>query len=181
MPYNPDIHHRRSIRLKGYDYSKAGAYFVTICINQRKTLLGEIGNGIMKPTPAGEMVQTVWNQIPLYYLNIELDAFVLMPNHIHGIVVLKSQSKESSMTLGKIIHRFKSYTTAKYRHGVNQGKWQAFVGRLWQRGYHERIIRSEKSCDYLRQYIENNPLSWELDTLHPHSILDNSPYAKENP
>ena len=82
------------------------------------------------------------------------------------------------MTLGDIIYRFKSYTTAKYRHGVNQEKWQAFVGRLWQRGYHEHIIRSEKSCDYLRQYIENNPLSWELDTLHPHSILDNSPYAK---
>ena len=167
MSYNPDIHHRRSIRSQKYDYSKAGAYFVTICINQRQPLLGEIENGIIKPTPAGEMVQTIWNEMPLHYLNIELDAFVLMPNHIHGIIVLKSENK-SSMALGDVIHRFKSYTTAKYRHGVNQEKWQPFVGRLWQRNYHEHIIRTEESCNYLRQYIENNPLSWELDSLHPH-------------
>ncbi len=115
------------------------------------------------------MVQTIWDEMPLHYLNIELDAFVLMPNHIHGIIVLKSQN-ESSMALGDIIHRFKSHTTAKYRHGVNQEKWQTFVGRLWQRNYHEHIIRTEESLDRLRQYIANNPLVWEVDSLNPNAI-----------
>ncbi|WP_434687775.1 transposase [Pseudanabaena minima] len=123
----------------------------------------------IKPIPAGEMVQTIWDEMPLHYLNIELDAFVLMPNHIHGIIVLKSQN-ESSMALGDIIHRFKSHTTAKYRHGVNQEKWQTFVGRLWQRNYHEHIIRTEESLDRLRQYIANNPLVWEVDSLNPNAI-----------
>lgn len=167
MSYNPDIHHRRSIRLKGYDYSKAGAYFVTICIHQRLPLLGEIENGAIALTPAGEMVQTIWNEIPSHYLNVGLDAFVVMPNHVHGILILESNCNQSSMTLGDVVHRFKSFTTTKYRYGVNQKQWQPFVGRLWQRNYYEHIIRNEESCDRLRQYITNNPLSWESDRLHP--------------
>ena len=167
MPYNPEIHHRRSIRLKGYDYSQAGAYFITICINHRQPLLGAIADGIMQPNSAGIMVQTIWEEIPFHYPNIELDAFVIMPNHIHGIIILKSIQIEPVMTLGEIMHRFKSFTTAKYRHGVNQEQWQPFTGRLWQRNYYEHIIRNQESCDRLRQYIANNPSSWQSDRLHP--------------
>ena len=167
MSYNPEIHNRRSLRLKGYDYSRSGAYFVTICIHQRKTLLGTIANGIMEPTPAGEMVQTIWEEMPLYYPNVELDAFVLMPNHIHGIIILKSPETEPAMTLSDLVHRFKSFTTAKYRHGVNHEQWQPFLGKLWQRNYYEHIIRNQQSCDRLRQYIANNPLLWQSDSLHP--------------
>jgi putative transposase len=167
MPYNPEIHHRRSIRLRGYDYSQAGAYFITICINHRQPLLGAIADGIMYPNPAGEMVQTIWEELPFHYSNLELDIFVLMPNHIHGIIVLKSLQTQPVMKLGEIIHRFKSFTTAKYRHAVNQEQWQPFIGRLWQRNYYEHIIRDRKSYDLCRQYIINNPSSWESDRLYP--------------
>ena len=169
MSYNPDIHHRRSIRLKGYDYSQAGAYFITICINHRQPLLGAIADGIMHLTPAGTMVQTIWEELPFHYPNIELDAFVLMPNHIHGIIILKSAQIEPVMTLGEIMHRFKSFTTTKYRHGVHQEQWQPFIGRLWQRNYYEHIISNQEICDRLRQYIANNPSSWESDLLYPNS------------
>ncbi len=170
MSYNPDVHHRRSIRLKGYDYSQAWAYFVTICIQQRQPLLGQIENGLLKPTPAGEMVQIVWDEMPSHYPNIELDAFIVMPNHIHGIILLKAKQIEPSMTLGDAVQRFKSFTTTKYRQGVYQKQWQPFPGRLWQRNYYEHIIRSEEAYDHIRQYIANNPLSWECDQLHPSQL-----------
>jgi putative transposase len=78
MAYNPDIHHRRSIRLQGYDYSRAGAYFITICTQNREMVLNH----------AGTMIQTVWNEIPFHYTGTEIDEFVVMPNLIHGIVVI---------------------------------------------------------------------------------------------
>jgi putative transposase len=81
-------HHRRSIRLKGYDYSQAGAYFVTICTQDRACLFGDVVNGEMLLNAAGRMVQTVWDDVPNHYPGVELDAFVVMPNHVHGIVVV---------------------------------------------------------------------------------------------
>jgi REP element-mobilizing transposase RayT len=164
MSYNPDIHHRRSIRLKGYDYSQAGAYFVTICVNHRRSLLGTIDNGIMHPSPAGEMIQIVWDEIPNYYQGIDLDAFVLMPNHIHGIIILE---ENTTLKLPDVVHRFKSLTTAKYRHGVYNQEWPPFENRLWQRNYYEHIIRNLESCDRLQEYIRDNPLLWNGDSLHP--------------
>jgi len=88
MKYNSDIHHRRSIRLKGYDYSKAGAYFVSICTQNRQCVFGEIVDDRMVLNGAGRMIQIVWNEIPWKYPGIETDEFVVMPNHIHGIVVV---------------------------------------------------------------------------------------------
>jgi len=88
MKYNPDIHHRRSIRLKDYDYSQAGMYFVTICTQGRHCLLGDIENGTVKLTAAGEMVRSVWDELPFHYAGIDLDEFVIMPNHFHGIVII---------------------------------------------------------------------------------------------
>ena len=166
MAYNPNVHRRRSIRLKGYDYSQAGAYFVTICINQRRSLFGNIQEGIMYPSPAGEMVQTVWDEIPTHYQGIDIDAFVLMANHIHGIIILEPNS---SMKLPDVVHRFKSLTTARYRHGIYEKEWPPFEKRLWQRNYYEHIIRNEKSCDRLREYIRDNPILWDVDTLHPNN------------
>ncbi len=90
MPYDPDRHHRRSIRLKGYDYSQAGAYFVTINIHRRRCLLGEVADGKVYLSPAGKMVLALWEAIPWHYPGVEVDAFVVMPNHIHGIIVLKT-------------------------------------------------------------------------------------------
>jgi len=88
VKYDPKKHHRRSIRLKGYDYSRAGAYFVTICTQTRACLFGEISDGKMKLNDPGTMVQTVWDEIETHYPVIETDEFVIMPNHIHGIIVI---------------------------------------------------------------------------------------------
>ncbi|HEY9605990.1 MAG TPA: transposase [Allocoleopsis sp.] len=198
MKYDSSQHHRRSIRLKGYDYSQAGAYFVTICINQGLHTLGEIGNSRMYPSQPGEMVQVVWDELPLHYPGIAVDAFVLMPNHVHGIIVLRTLSSclpnneagattgglplptvdrfYKPMTLGDVVHRFKSLTTAKYRHGVTQLGWTPFPKRFWQRNYYESIIRDEQSWGKIRGYILNNPIAWEseashLEKYHPHPDL----------
>ena len=92
MTYDPAKHHRRSIRLKGYDYSRAGAYFITICIHQGLHTLGEIHNNQIYPSIQGQMVQTIWDELPLHYPGVAVDAFVLMPNHIHGIIFLTNDT-----------------------------------------------------------------------------------------
>lgn len=86
--YNPNIHHRHRIRLKGYDYSREGLYFITICIQNRECLLGKISNGKMILNEYGEIIQKVWNELPQHYMNIQLGEFIVMPNHIHGIIVI---------------------------------------------------------------------------------------------
>lgn len=86
--YNPDLHHRHSIRLQGYDYSKVGAYFVTVCTQTREGLFGQIQDGEMVVNDAGRMVVSVWNDLPKHYSGVDVDAFVIMPNHIHGIIVI---------------------------------------------------------------------------------------------
>jgi REP element-mobilizing transposase RayT len=88
MKYNPDIHHRRSIRLQGYDYSQNGAYFVTLCTQNRECLFGEIVNGEMILNEYGKIVEQCWNDLPNHYDNIELDSYVIMPNHFHGIIII---------------------------------------------------------------------------------------------
>jgi putative transposase len=88
MGFNPDIHHRQSIRLKDYDYSAAGAYFITVCTQNRACLFGEIMDGTQRLNDAGRMVQAVWDEMPLFYPGVQTDAFVVMPNHIHGIIIL---------------------------------------------------------------------------------------------
>jgi REP element-mobilizing transposase RayT len=88
MNYNPEKHHRRSIRLKGYDYTGEGAYYFTICCHQRRCLLGEINDGVMHLNLVGATVKAVWDSLPRHFPLIELDAFVVMPNHVHGIIVI---------------------------------------------------------------------------------------------
>ena len=126
--YDPNIHHRRSIRLKGYDYSQAGAYFVTICTQDRVCLLAHVVDGAVRLTPAGCMVEQVWDEVPQYYPGIETDAFVVMPNHIHGILVWPQAHRE--LSLPDVVHRLKSLTTALYRHAVVQKNWTPFPDRL---------------------------------------------------
>jgi putative transposase len=168
MVYHPDRHHRRSIRLKNYDYSTEGAYFITICIQHRQPLLGDIQNGEMQPNFAGQMVQQVWDELRSHYPGIDLDAFTLMPNHIHGVLLLFAPPNGSTtLILGDVIHRFKSLTTAKYRQGIYQQNWQPFISKLWQRNYYEHIIRDDDSLECIRNYIAQNPKFWRCDRLHP--------------
>ncbi len=88
MPYDPNKHNRRSLRLHGYDYTQAGAYFVTICVQNRHGAFGKVIDGIMRPSPIGEVAHRVWQEIPDHFTHVTLDAFVVMPNHVHGIVFI---------------------------------------------------------------------------------------------
>jgi len=188
MSYNPDKHHCRSIRLKGYDYSQVGAYFVTICTQDRICWLGDVVDGEMRLNASGQMVCTAWNDLPNRYANIELDAFVAMPNHIHGIIILYGRGESCirpasgdqqtgdhkdrpygtlNDSVGRIVQAFKSITTHHYINGVRRHDWNPFSGKLWQRNYYEHIIRSEESLNHIRQYILDNPLRWEFDRENP--------------
>ncbi len=186
--FDSHIHHRRSIRLKDYDYSQPGAYFVTICMKGKECLFGEINGGIMILNDSGRMVEMVWNELPLRHLGVEIDAFVVMPNHFHGIIVLNGQTKkgqpqglplqdhrvgvplvgtQSVPALGDIVGAFKSVSTDEYITGVNQSGWPVFDGKLWQRNYYEHVIRNEESLEEIREYTVYNPLKWDEDSENP--------------
>ncbi|NES25190.1 MAG: transposase [Symploca sp. SIO3E6] len=170
MEKDKKYRYRRSIRLQGYDYSKPGAYFITICTNNRECLFGEIDNQQMEINELGEIVIDFWLYLPTRYPNLELDAFVIMPNHVHGILViteaieqlpqreLSQQKQRRKMLLPKVVGYFKM-NSAK---AVNQRRLSS--GRsLWQPNYYERIIRNEAELDRIRRYIINNPAKWDQD------------------
>jgi REP element-mobilizing transposase RayT len=167
MPYDPFKHHRRSIRLKGYDYAQAGAYFVTICAQNRECLFGEIAAGEMHLNAAGEMIVRWWNELSNKFPTFEPDAFVVMPNHIHCIIVIHDGEAtalgQPKPTLGDIIEWFKTMATNEYIRGVKQLGWKPFPKRVFQRNYYEHIIRNERELTAIRKYIENNPAKWTGD------------------
>jgi putative transposase len=170
MKYNPEIHHRKSIRLKGYDYSSEGAYFITICINNREHFLGNINNFNIELSEAGKMVNSWWLKITDKFPEIFLDSFVIMPDHIHGIIFINHNNVVGadpcvSPNVGKIVQWFKTMTTNVYIRNVKQNGWQPFNKKLWQRNYYEHIIRSEKSLDAIREYIINNPKKSESEII----------------
>ena len=190
MRFDPGKHHRRSIRLKQYDYTRVGAYFVTACTQNRECFFGEIVDGVMRLADVGEMIQKIWQELPEYYAGVGVDVFTIMPNHIHGIIVLTHVGAGAPvgagpcacpavptgrpqgvaptvMSLSDVVHRFKSLTTALYRQGVTENGWVPFCNRLWQRNYYEHIIRNEDELNRIRQYIEDNPLKWEMDMENP--------------
>ncbi len=183
--HEPPQPNRLSIRLRGYDYSRAGAYFVTICIHDRTGLFGGIADGQMVLNDAGMMVQTVWNEIPPHYPGIAIDAFVIMPNHIHGIIVIvgagpracpdtgcgngQPQGVAPTLSLPDIVHRFKTMTTKRYADGVKRYGWRRFNGKLWQRNYYEHIIRDDGELDRIREYVVGNPARWESDRENPNA------------
>jgi REP element-mobilizing transposase RayT len=185
MKYNPDIHHRRSIRLKGYVYSQKGYYFVTICIQNRECLLGQLINNTILLNDAGLMVQNIWKALPDHYPGVGIDSYIIMPNHIHGIIILtvgaghcacsykgltiqgQPRGVAPTMKLSDVIHRFKSLTTTIYRQSVIHHNWPSFPGKLWQRNYYDHIIRNDQELNQIREYIINNPLKWETDEENP--------------
>ena len=162
--FNPDMHHRRSIRLQTYDYSKQGLYFVTICCNDREYFFGEIINDEMVLNPAGEMIKTEWIALEKRFLTVQVIEyeFVIMPNHFHCILEM-TDTENNTKLLGDIIGAFKSLTTGKYIQGVKTSNWKAFNGKLWQRDYYEHIIRNGESYNYITSYIANNPIKWNED------------------
>ena len=161
MRYDPAIHHRRSIRLQGYDYTQAGAYFVTICTQGREYLFGEIADGQMRLNAAGEIAAATWEWLAAQHSYVELDAWTVMPNHLHGILVLLDVSSEKKKPLGRLIGAFKTVSTKR----VNALRGAESVP-LWQRNYWERVIRNEQELQAVREYIQNNPARWAEDQLN---------------
>jgi REP element-mobilizing transposase RayT len=172
MKYNADVHHRRSIRLKEYDYSKEGMYFVTICTNNRENVLSDIvmvGAGFharpeleQKPytpecklTQIGNIVYNCIKGIGQYCKNVEIKECVIMPNHVHMIVY---QGGHGNPPLPEIIYKIKSYTTKRYNEINNTNHI-----KLWQKNYYEHILRNEKDYFKFCNYIQNNPINWEND------------------
>jgi putative transposase len=172
---------RRSLRLQGYDYAQAGAYFVTICTQNRTCLFGEVTDGAMRLNSAGQLAATVWNNMLERFSGIELDMFVVMPNHLHGIIVLSDceprgcdapdaggrAATRAAPTVGDVVGAFKSLFTLRFIEGVKSKRWPAFDRRVWQRNYYEHVIRDERDLARVRRYIDENPLRWEFDQENP--------------
>jgi MSHA biogenesis protein MshO len=167
------LQQRRSLRLPGYDYSQAGAYFVTLCVEKRCALLGEVVGGNMQLNDAGRMIEQAWLELAEHYPGVKVDVCQIMPNHFHGIIWLEGltgahggaplRGKQPPFFLGDIIKRFKTYTTHLYIAGVSKEGWRQFPGRLWQRGYFDHVIRNEQDLEDTRNYIVNNPQKWQLN------------------
>ncbi|MBE9171245.1 transposase [Pleurocapsales cyanobacterium LEGE 06147] len=216
MPYNPARHHRRSIRLQGYDYTQSGMYFVTICAYQKQCLFGEIINGQMRLNQYGQIVTQTYQWLSQRYPYICLDEWIVMPNHFHGVMLItdnpcrggsrtaptttepttteptttnpiitnpittepttteptttnpiiteptSSNDVSKPKPLGRLIGAFKTVSTKQINILRNTPGTP-----VWQRNYYEHIIRSQDALDYIREYIINNPNSWETDRLNP--------------
>ncbi len=186
MKYDPAKHHRRSIRLKGYDYAQAGVYFVTLCVQGRECVLGKVVDGQMMLNDTGQRADQFWPAVADHFADVEIDIWVTMPNHVHAIIVIgrgvvSTPNNEetggekggetpplpppptvSAPTLGQIMAYFKYQTTKS----INQMR-ETPGARFWQRNYWEHVIRDETDLNRIRRYIQDNPLRWVDDQLHP--------------
>ena len=169
MRYDPDRQHRQSMRLSHYDYSRVGAYFVTVCVQGRESLFGEIVSGKVVLNRAGRSVEWTWASLPRHYAHAAVDEFVVMPNHVHGILILGELASGSSETprrhgLSEIVRAFKSFSARR----INKGRGTPGYP-VWQRSYYERVIRNDEEMREIRRYIRENPLRWEIDSENPKS------------
>lgn len=176
---------RQSIRLRGFDYSREGVYFISLCAHNRECFFGEVNGENILLNDFGLIVQEEWLQSAIIRKEIELDTFVVMPNHFHGIVCitnaavgatgrspLPSQAPTSSQvpviagpapkSLGALIAGFKSSVTKR----INMLRDTPGMP-VWQRNYYERIVRDDKELNAIRQYIRDNPMKWHLDKDNP--------------
>jgi putative transposase len=185
------IWHRKSPRLSDYDYSQAGAYFVTVCVQGRLYLFGKIVDGNMRLNPAGQILGKWWRELERKFPSLKIDDYyVVMPNHFHGIVWVPEEEPccrpnpivspansplppakggHTGPPLQRIVQWFKTMTTNNYIHGVKEYGWQPFKGILWQRSFYEHVIRNDEALNRIREYIQTNPQRWDLDRENPRS------------
>jgi putative transposase len=182
MSYDPNKHHRRSIRLPSWDYRWPGTYFVTVCTHRRTPLFGDVVDGRMRVSAFGRVVVEEWYRTEQMRANVALDAFVVMPDHIHGIVIITEASTDARRvtarrdptrsnrqfghpqpgSLPTIVGAFKSAATKR----INRMRGTPGAP-VWQRNYWERIVRDEDEMNAIRQYITDNPARWHHDRSHP--------------
>jgi putative transposase len=188
MTYDPTRYHRRSIRLAGYDYSREGAYFITICSAGRACIFGQICDGRMQLSSAGAIVNEEWHRSAEIRRELRLDAFVVMPNHIHGIVFVIAPSVGAHggapsggapvphpslldgrrpRSLGSFVAGFKSATTSR----INAERGTPGEP-IWQRNYYDHIVRNAADLGRIRRYIAANPARWSMDRENPDREAD---------
>ncbi len=175
MIFIGDNHHRHSIRLRHYDYALEGAYFITICTRDRQCLFGNITNDEMALNEWGVMVEKWWRKLNSKFPLVETDACVIMPNHFHGIVVLVGADPSVCPDLGahvgaplpQVVQWFKTMTTNEYIRYGKKNSPSRWTPKLWQRNYHEHVIRNAKALDAIRNYIDANPSHWTNDPDNP--------------
>ena len=186
--------HRKVMRLRHYDYSQASAYFVTICTHNRACTLGEIQDTSMIMNESGRSVNLIWQEIPNHYTQVAIDAFVVMPNHVHGILFIQPisnatgsvgarfiapdttnsvaaqliapDSTKDAMNRAPTLGEVARAFKARCTHAINKIPG-ALVAAVWQRNYYEHIIRDEDDLMRIREYIDNNPAQWALDEENP--------------
>jgi putative transposase len=189
MSFDPRKHHRRSIRLKDYDYTQPGAYFVTILAWHRQEIFGQIQAGRIQLSPGGKVVWRVWENLPRHFKNVTLGNAIVMPNHFHGIIIIEGRGEASAKwvegevqtmtadasplhgpkgtipcSLGAIIQNFKSVSSRKIARAM--GRTGSLV---LQRNYYERVVRNEDEFRQIAEYIMNNPSAWDTDEENPHA------------
>jgi len=178
------IYARKPTRLKEYDYSRSGYYYVTICSKDHQNIFAEIndsntvGTGLapvryknnMKLSKIGKIIDEQWNDIPNQYDDIESDEYIIMPNHIHGIIIInKREGASPSPTISNIIDSFKSKCSVEYLNYIKQNNLNT-SGQIWQRSFYDHVIRNEKSLQKIREYIINNPATWADDENNKNNI-----------
>ncbi len=189
MKYDPTKHHRRSIRLKEYDYTQPGAYFVTLVAYKRMYLFGQITDGIMNLNGFGKIAESCWHEIPDHFPNVQLDEFIVMPNHIHGIIIITDKSRRGKACLAQTAPQSKVSRGNASRGnecvvptkpipgslGVIIGSYKSAISKrinelrktpgekVWHRNYYESIARNEFALNRIRQYIISNPYNWNDD------------------
>ena len=162
--------------MKGYDYAQPGAYFVTIVTQDRACLFGAVADGEMQLNNSGQIAKAAWDELPARFPSVCLDVFIVMPNHVHGIIMVGAQfiapsdgfgtatinqgAINRAPTLGEMVRAYKAASTRSIR----QAGTPDFA---WQRNYYEHVIRDEESLSHIRQYILNNPVRWEFDRENP--------------
>ncbi len=169
---DPEKPHRRSTRLRDYDYSRAGAYFITVCTRGRKSLFGVVKDGEVALNELGRIAEEEWRKSAQVRIEIDLDAWVVMPSHIHGIVIIADERRRADRpvargglrprSLGAMMAGFKSAATKR----INTMRGTPGTP-VWQRNYYEHIIRNESALDRIRQYIADNPVGWSEDPENP--------------
>jgi putative transposase len=173
MEYNQKPRYRHVIRLKDYDYSQPGGYFITICTKNRSCLFGAVESDRVILNQYGEIIQISWLALPEHYHNVQLDIFVIMPNHIHGIIFLTDvgaglkpaptdSPRDKQHGLPEIIRAFKTFSSRQINKIRNMPG-----SSVWQRSYYEHVIRRDESLEKIREYIGTNPLRWALDKENP--------------
>ena len=178
--YNPKIHHRGSMRLKDYNYSTNGYYFTTICAKNKIECFGEIQNCKMVLNEYGKIINQCWDDLPNHYQNCRLDEFIIMPNHMHGIVIIDNSAAGTGLkpvrtilvpttakqySLSEIIRGLKTFSSRKINEQNPNLKFR------WQSRFYDHIIRDEKPLDDIREYIRSNPLKWESDRNNPENLF----------